>query len=275
MPAVEDLRELLEKQRLALERSEPGVLDGTDPEELHRLRVATRRSRALIRASRPILRDQLAALDRELRWLGTVTSEVRDLDVLIEHVRRLTPSLDPDQDGAEEIVAALERERERERDLLVAAIETPRFRELMQRFAQSVPGLQASDGNASLTQLARKELGRLRTAYEQLDLEVSNDEALHEVRIRAKHARYAAEFAAATAGPRLEFLADALAGVQDLIGSHQDAVVAERRVREVATDEVRLAAGRVIEHERQLRREARAALPGAMDRVERRAERAL
>ena len=32
MPAVEDLRELLEKQRLALERSEPGVLDGTDPE---------------------------------------------------------------------------------------------------------------------------------------------------------------------------------------------------------------------------------------------------
>jgi CHAD domain-containing protein len=274
MPAIEDLRELLEKQRRALERSEPGVRDGTDPEELHRFRVATRRSRALIRASRPIVRDQLAALDRELRWLGAVTSEVRDLDVLIEHVRTLTPSLEPDQDGAEEIVAALERERERERDVLVAAIETGRFRELMQRFSQTVPGLHASDGNASLTRLARKELERLETAYEGLDLETSDDDALHEVRIRAKHARYAAELASAAAGPRFEILADALAGVQDIVGGHQDAVVAERRVREVATDEVRLAAGRVIEHERQLRREARAALPGAMSRVERRAERA-
>ena len=110
MPAIDDLRDLLERQLLALERTEAGVRDGADPEELHRFRVATRRSRALIRASRPLVRDQLAALDRELRWLGGVTGEVRDLDVLIEHLRGLVPSLDPDQAGAEEIVAALERE---------------------------------------------------------------------------------------------------------------------------------------------------------------------
>src|SRR5215471_12752820 len=97
MPAIEDLRALLDRQRHALELSEPGVREGADPEELHRFRVATRRSRALIRASRPLVRDQLAALDRELRWLGSVTGEVRDLDVLIEHVRTLTPSLEPDQ----------------------------------------------------------------------------------------------------------------------------------------------------------------------------------
>ena len=100
-----------------------------------------------------------------------------------------------------------------------------------------------------------------------------SDEDLHDVRIRAKHARYAAELAAATAGRPFEELADAVATVQNVIGAHQDAVVAERRVRELASDGSRLAAGRIIEHERQLRREARAALPDARRRVERRADR--
>jgi len=63
--------------------------------------------------------------------------------------------------------------------------------------------------------------------------------------------------------------------VQDVIGAQQDAVVAEQRIRELAGGESRLAAGRIIEHERQIRREARAALPGAMRRVERRAARAV
>src|SRR5215469_11158014 len=103
MPAIEDLRALLDRQRHALERSEPGVREGADPEELHRFRVATRRSRALIRASRPLVRDQLAALDRELRWLGGVSGPVRDLDVLIEHLRDVIEELDPDQAGGEAI----------------------------------------------------------------------------------------------------------------------------------------------------------------------------
>jgi CHAD domain-containing protein len=273
MPAIDDLRALLDRQRQVLERSEPGVREGRDPEELHRFRVATRRSRALIRASRPLVRDQLAALDRELRWLGGATSEVRDLDVLIGHLSDLVPSLEPDQAEAVEILAALEQERERSRGALVAAIRANRFHDLMRRFSIAVPNLHASDGNGSLARLARKELERLRTAYDDLGPDAGDDD-VHEVRIRAKHARYAAELAATTGGTRFEDLAAALAGVQDVIGNHQDAVVAEQRVRELATEESRLAAGRIVEHERQLRRDARAALPDAMRRVERRALRA-
>jgi CHAD domain-containing protein len=273
MPAIDVLRDLLERERRALECSEPDVRDGSDPEDLHRFRVATRRSRALVRASRPLVRDQLAALDRELRWLGGVTGEVRDLDVLIGHIRGLTPSLDPDRDGVDEIVAALERQRERKRAGLLTAIETQRYRELMRRFAESVAGLHASDGTASLARLARKELERLRSAYRELEPDAGDDD-YHAVRIRAKHARYAVELAATAGGCRLEELAEALSTVQDVIGAHQDAVVAEQRVRELATDDSRLAAGRIVEHERQLRRVSREALPEAMRRVERRGGRA-
>src|SRR5262249_46320100 len=159
--------------------------------------------------------------------------------VLIAHLLDLIPSLDPDRSGAEEIVEALRLEREREREGLLHAIETERYRDLLRRFAATVPGLHASNGNASLARLAWKELERLPTAYDELDPGSSDDE-VHEVRIRAKHARYAAELAATTAGRHFEELADALAAVQDVIGVHQDAVVAERRVRELATDESRL-----------------------------------
>ncbi len=157
---------------------------------------------------------------------------------------------------------------------LLTAIETQRYRDLLRRFAETVPGLHAANGSASLARLARKELERLRTAYRELDPDPSDDD-LHELRIRAKHARYAAELAATTSGRSFQDLADALARVQEVIGAHQDAAVAEQRVRELATDESRLAAGRIVEHERQARREARAALPDAMRRVERRAGRVL
>lgn len=271
MPAIDDLQDLLDRQRRAIERSEPGVRDGGDPENLHRFRVASRRSRALIRASRPLVRDQLAALDRELRWLGGITGPVRDLDVLIGRLRELVPELDPDQAGAESIIAALERDRLRQRDVLVTAIETSRYRDLLARFESGVSALKASEANVSLARLARKELERLRDEYDDLG-ENPGDDDLHAVRIHAKHARYAVELAATAGGEPFEHLAHSLSKVQDVIGEHQDAVVAEQRIRALATDESRLAAGRIVELERARKRRARAALPDAMAKVERRAD---
>jgi CHAD domain-containing protein len=271
VPAIDDLRDLLDRQRRAIERSEPGVRDGADPENLHRFRVATRRSRALIRASRPLVRDQLASLDRELRWLAGTTGAVRDLDVLIGRLRDLVPELDPDQAGAESIIAALERDRLRQRDGLLTAIDTSRYRDMLNRFESVVPTLRVTDASVSLARLARKELDRLRAEYDDLGDSPSDDD-LHHVRIRAKHARYSAELAATAEGEPFERLADSLRKVQDVVGEHQDAVVAEQRVRALASDESRLAAGRIVELERARRRRARADLPDAMKTVERRAQ---
>jgi CHAD domain-containing protein len=273
MPAIDDLRDLLERQLRTIERTSDGVRDGSDPEDLHRFRVATRRARALIRASRPLVRDQLAGVDRELRWLGGVSGPVRDLDVMIDHLRSALPELDPDQAGAEAIVAALERDRLRQREALLAALASPRFPALLARFTETLPTLRVRDRGVSLVGLARRELERFRADYRNLGDRPSDDE-LHAVRIRAKHARYAAELAALSEGDALATLADALRVVQDLIGAHQDAVVAEQRVRALATDESRLAAGRIVEHERSAKLAARTDLPAAVGRVERTAHKA-
>ena len=273
MPAIDSLRALLKRQLHELESSEAGVREGADPEELHRFRVATRRSRALIRASRPLLRDQLATLDRELRWLGGISGPVRDLDVLIEHLRGLVEQLDPDQAGGEAIIAALARERLRQRETLVAAIDTERYRELIARFEEALPGLASQDRGVSVTRLARKEFERLRSAYGELG-DNPPDEELHAVRIRAKHARYAAELAARSEGQPLASLANAARDLHDLIGDHQDAVVAEQRVRALAGDESRLAAGRIVELERARKAQARAGLAAAWRNLQRAAAKA-
>jgi CHAD domain-containing protein len=268
LPAIDHLRSLLKRQLRQLQESEPGVREGADPEDLHRFRVATRRSRALIRASRPLVRDQLANVDRELRWLGGVSGPVRDLDVLIEHLRDLTEEIDPDQAGGEAIVAMLERERLRQREELVKALDSDRFGALVKRYDEALDCLTASEEDISLARIARREMRRLRTAYEGLGDESTNEE-LHAVRIRAKHARYAAELAAREHGQRFAELASALRDVQDLIGAHNDAVVAEKRVRALATDTSRLAAGRIVELERRRREQAREELPAVWRRVER------
>src|SRR5581483_1218796 len=108
---VEHLRFLLRRQLRELETWDPGVRLGGEVEDLHRFRVATRRGRALIRASRPLVGDRLEPLAGELRWLGSLLGPVRDLDVLIGHLRSLQSALGTDAAGAELVVGELEEER--------------------------------------------------------------------------------------------------------------------------------------------------------------------
>jgi CHAD domain-containing protein len=65
---------------------------------------------------------------------------------------------------------------------------------------------------------------------------------------------------------------------QDVVGEHQDAVVAEERLRALipalASSDAVLAAGRVVERQRLRRREARAALPAVWAKLERSGRRA-
>jgi CHAD domain-containing protein len=100
--------------------------------------------------------------------------------------------------------------------------------------------------------------------------DVPTDDELHNVRIHAKRARYAAELAGAP-----KKVVEALKNVQDVIGEHQDAVVAEERLRRISRAKVAVAAGRLIERERDRRREQRAAYPDALSTALSRGRKAL
>ena len=76
----------LREQVTALVSHDPGTRLGSDPEDLHQLRVSTRRLRAFLRAARPLLvAGPTEELRSELGWLGGALGPSRDLDVLLDH----------------------------------------------------------------------------------------------------------------------------------------------------------------------------------------------
>jgi CHAD domain-containing protein len=110
-------------------------------------------------------------------------------------------------------------------------------------------------------QLARDVLPRLvRRPWRHLNEAVGvlgdhpEDLALHEVRIRSKRLRYAAEAAAPVIGKPAQRLASAAAGLQGVLGDMNDAVVAEAWLRQVAaagSAAQAMVAGELIALERQ------------------------
>jgi len=79
------------------------------------------------------------------------------------------------------------------------------------------------------------------------------DDQLHQIRIRAKRARYAAEAVEPVIGQPAEDYADAVADLQSVLGDHQDAVVGEAWLREAAGSarrDIALVAGLLIAAER-------------------------
>ena len=238
------LRARLREQAERLLAHDPGTRLGTDSEELHQLRVATRRLRAFLRAGRELL-DPTAAepLRQELRWLGSALGPVRDLDVLIGHLETEIGSLDGDAAAGRKLVRTLERRRRSARRRLLAALDSARYFALLDSLERPF-GTVADE--PALDEIQAAEHKRLRRAVHALTPD-SPDEELHAVRIKAKRARYAAELEGNA--PYVQ----AAKRLQDVLGEHQDAVFAIEQLRNLAArmPDTALAAGRLIEREQE------------------------
>ena len=244
---------------------DPGTRLGSDPEDLHQLRVATRRLRAFLRAGKPLLEESWSEpLRAELGWLGRALGPARDLDVLADRLAADVAALGEGAGEAAPLLAQLDAERDAARLAVVEALTSDRYLALLDRLDHVAEPEPASSSSAapSLTSLLQKEWTRTRNAVEPLG-PGSPDEELHAGRIRVKRARYAAELAAHELGrPGKRFVTHAKS-LQEILGEHQDATVASERLRAWANDEHTDAATRLIELEEERKREARAAWPDA------------
>jgi CHAD domain-containing protein len=105
-----------------------------------------------------------------------------------------------------------------------------------------------------------------------------SDEAVHRARIKGKRARYAAELLEDELGSAGKRLISAAKRFQDVAGEHQDAVVAEDRIRKLIrgkkSQRSALAAGILIARERERRARTAAELPDAWDRLDKAAAKA-
>lgn len=249
---------------------DPGTRLGTDPEALHDMRVATRRLRALLRTIRPLVGGGMTeTLRSELGWLGRLLGDVRDLDVLLARLAPEVAELGPtDHRAGRALLRRLERERGRRRETLLKELDGARYFALLDELELAASSLPVS-GSERLPELAAREFGRTRRAAK-LAGDEPNDHVLHELRKRVKHARYAAELVEGKAAARFVERAKAF---QDVVGAHQDAIVAEETLRGLlgprSTAAQAVVVGRLVERERTRRRAARAEWRAAWQRLER------
>ena len=276
--ALDHVLTAMKAQVDAIGAHEAGARTGRDPEDVHQMRVAVRRLRAILRASRPLFDPRwVDGLRRELKRLGTVLGGVRDLDVLHAYLRPQLEALPAPERraGRPYLLRPLDADRVRARTALRAALASPRYARLLARLEAALGHPPARPSVVPLPDIAAAEFKKLRKAVNKLPRQPSAEE-LHAVRIKVKRARYAAELVQPIIGRRAERFIDKAKKLQDILGEHQDAVVAEEYLREV-TERIPAAqalAQQLIKQQRTRRKEALAAFSKKWPKLKRRGRKA-
>jgi CHAD domain-containing protein len=226
----------------AIVHNDPGIRLGLDPENVHQARVATRRLRSNLRAFRPMLDPGWCDhLRQELGWLGAALGAVRDAEVLSSGLRQLAARLPPETaGGVPRLLERLGHSLTDKRAELMAVLRSERYLQLLDQLANAAAEPRLSDRASrtavdSLPRLMRKPWRRLVRSVKALSAPPTDSE-LHAVRIRAKRCRYLAEALVPIAGKEAGKFAAACQKLQDVLGEHQDTVVAREWLRNLVPE---------------------------------------
>ena len=261
-PAVDHLKWALAQHVRWLLAHDPGTRLGTEGESLHQMRVATRRLRALLRAARPLLVPTWAeSLASELSWLSTLLGPARDLDVQILYFNDEAAALEArDRKPLAQFVVNLQAQREDIQQVLLSELMSARYLDLIRRLQQAAQDPAVVETTIVLSDLATSAFKKLRKAIRRLGSS-PNNVSIHEIRIKTKRARYAAELAQQFAGKAAVKFIEEAQRLQNLLGVHQDAIQAEVRIRaflkQATSARAAFVAGRMVERQRQRRERAK------------------
>jgi CHAD domain-containing protein len=319
---VRAARKVLARQAFKMTANLEGTRLDLDPEFLHDLRVATRRSRFALR----LLREWFGGarcepLRDELRWIGGLLGAVRDLDVFIDRLEHDLARAEAEPAAVEKVLRLLHRKRDAARRELVPALDSARFAAVVDGLRGLAPDPEALAEAAGryAAERAAREARAEREAGEPASSEAEAAEGaellavaeasadavtepaevplaaeiapqlvaraarrvlrwekrlegapsaadLHELRILFKGLRYTCEFFIELLTEEERKLIRALVALQDCLGEHQDAVVAQAELEALIAQRVAaragaaelLALGGLVQVQRERRAERRA-----------------
>ena len=215
---------------------EAGTRSGDAIEDLHGMRVATRRMRAAWRVFGDGFRLRRTKRIRDrLRVVAGRLGAVRDLDVLLEAAIAHQAGLSPAEAAAfEPLVSAWRDEREVARIVLLRELDSPAYVRLVEDYRVFV----VAEGEAALAPASPVSPHRVRDtagsriwlAYEQVRayesvLRWADIETVHQLRIASKWLRYTLEFFREALGPEVDLLIPRVVALQDHLGWLHDADV--------------------------------------------------
>lgn len=228
------LRTMIDRERVALQA--PG------PEEIRKLRVATRRARATLRAFGGSYAGQRPdRLRRGLRRFARLVNDVRNLDVLVGHLSSYLADIGPeDRPAIEALQGAVEERRAHTLDVLIAEFASDRHRRLIGLFADFVqsPGSDVAPVSPPGPRRLSDELGGwIWSRFERLVgwrpiLETADLETLHELRLEVKRLRDLLQVVSSVTDRGATAIIEALVDLQDALGAMNDAAVASTWLRD-------------------------------------------
>jgi len=211
---------------------------------VHPTRVAARRLRSSLRTYAEVVDVARAgALSDELRWFAGLLGEIRDREVLEARLVADLAELPPELvigPVASQISEELTAGRAAAWDVVEAELDGDRCQALLaelRRWRSDAPLTEAADAPAAkakkYVKRANKKLDkRLDRAIEaHLTGDAETDHLLHQARKAGKRARYAVELAAPLLGKKADKIIDARKDLQDVLGEHQDSIVAAEFLR--------------------------------------------
>lgn len=216
------------------------------PDSVHRMRVATRRLRSCFRSYRKVLdRAVTDPIGDELKWLAGELGIDRDREVLTARLEERLGEV-PVELRLGPVSARLriwsQTSRRGSRERLIGVLDGERYLALLatlDALSADPPLRPAAARPAEEVILAAvlrddERLARLVTAALAAPAGHDRDVAVHEARKKAKRVRYAAEAARPALGKPAKAFAGLMTELQDLLGDHQDSVVARATLRELA-----------------------------------------
>ena len=280
-PASEGFRAVLAHLAATIEVNRPGTIADIDPEFLHDLRVAVRRTRSVLSHAKRILPADVRSTARvSFTWMGGITGAARDLDVYQiewgDYVRALTPAA---QSALEPVRTHLQQQRRRAHEQLAADLRSDRAADVLGwwRWWLDEPSGRAGppagddppDADTPMADVVGDRIVRAQRRMIEAGRAIdatSPAEAVHELRKDAKRLRYLLECFGGLypAAPRKAFV-QRLKTLQDNLGTHQDADVHATQLRGVTNElagqlpvDSVMAAGQLVEQLEQRRAATRA-----------------
>ncbi|MFE0258194.1 CHAD domain-containing protein [Streptomyces sp. NPDC059010] len=270
-------------QRDAIVELDPAVRQDAE-DSVHSMRVATRRMRSTFKSFGKVLdREVTDPIGDELKWLAGELGVDRDREVLNE---RLSAALD---EIPHTLVSGPIAERVSHwagdrpggaSGRLIGVLDSHRYLTLLDTLDALLadPPLRKAAGKKPgkvLPKAVKKDFGKVSALVEEaleLDPGSDRDVAIHEARKKTKRTRYAAEAATPALGKPAKELVKTMKSLQNLLGEHQDSVMARGTLRELsavahAAGESAFTYGLLYGREEQRAAAVEAELPGFWDGV--------
>jgi triphosphatase len=224
-PLARAAKKIISQQTSRMRANTHGALTGRDPEALHNLRVASRRTRVAIEVFGRIFgRARAEAILAELSVTGKILGEVRDMDVLISGLGPKFIKLETPKNSQKRIIEFLTHKQTLSHKALKRSLESKKFRGLLDKIdsLNPLPNSSSPYPASTASKMITKRASRDIVEWKDCKAEKLSAKDLHRLRLAFKKLRYICEFFCDYYGAKTKKAIKSLVLFQDTLGHYHD-----------------------------------------------------